>query len=369
MTSVHPIDDIRVFVKECTSLAANDFDVTLIACGSTAFEDVKNGVKRISLYIPIKNRFQRMTMRPKMIFKKALEVNADIYHFHDPELLPIGLRLKKKGKVVIYDAHEDLPNDILAKHWIPKLVRPLMAILVKRVEHYHVRRIDGVVTVIETIMKRLQVINPNVIVCANYASSKEFSIEPEWGGGRRSICYVGCISKIRGIIQVLEAIKKAKVNLELAGNFSSPELEDELRGMEAWQNVNYHGIVKRNELTEIFNSCVAGVATSIPMAHNQEASPNKIFEYMAAGLPVIASNMKFVEKILLPCKSGICVDPKSPDEIARAIKLLIDNPMLAKEMGQNARNCFKEKYNWEIEEKKLINFYRATLSNHKHIAG
>ena len=123
LTSVHPIDDVRIFVKECTSLAAYGFDVTLIACGDTAFEDTKNGVKRISLCIPVNNRLQRMIKRPKAVYKRALEVNADIYHFHDPELLPIGKKLKKKGKKVVYDVHEDLPNDILVKEWIPILFK------------------------------------------------------------------------------------------------------------------------------------------------------------------------------------------------------------------------------------------------------
>lgn len=363
ITTVHQIDDVRIFVKQCTGLANKGFDVTLIACGDKAFEDIENGVKRISLYIPVKNRYQRMTKRTKAVYKKALEVNADLYHFHDPELLPIGLKLKKKGKKVIYDAHEDLPNDVLVKTWISKLLRPLLSILIKKVEHYYVRKIDGVVTVIEPIMRRLKFVNPNVIVCANYASIKEFGTEPLWTDRKKNICYVGGISKIRGIMQVFEAVKKTKVKLELAGNFSSRDLENELRKMAAWKNVNYHGVVKRNELMNIFNSCIAGVVTFIPMAHNQEASPNKIFEYMAAGLPVIASNLPYAEKVLLPSKSGICVDPKSPDEIADAIELLINNPIQAKKMGENARKAFKEKYNWEIEEKKLINLYNTTLTN------
>ena len=88
LTSVHSIDDGRIFRKECTSLAANGFDVTLIAFGENSFEDIKNGVKRISLNLPVKNRLQRFFKRSKTIYKKALDIDADIYHFHDPELLP-----------------------------------------------------------------------------------------------------------------------------------------------------------------------------------------------------------------------------------------------------------------------------------------
>lgn len=85
-TTVHSINDGRIFFKECTSLAANGFDVTLIACGDKAFEDVKNGVKRILLKVPVKNRLQRFFKRSKAVYKKALEVDADIYHFQNFKL-------------------------------------------------------------------------------------------------------------------------------------------------------------------------------------------------------------------------------------------------------------------------------------------
>jgi hypothetical protein len=106
LTSVHPIDDVRIFHKECISLAKNGYDVTLIACGEREYEEIKNGVKCISLYVPVKNRLERMIKRPKAIYKKALEIDTYIYHFHDPELLPLGKKLKRKGKKVIYDAHK-----------------------------------------------------------------------------------------------------------------------------------------------------------------------------------------------------------------------------------------------------------------------
>ncbi len=88
LTSVHPVEDVRIFHKECVSLAKHGFDVTLVACGEPAYKQNKNGVNVVSLDVPVKNRFERMTKRTRAVYKKALEVDADIYHFHDPELLP-----------------------------------------------------------------------------------------------------------------------------------------------------------------------------------------------------------------------------------------------------------------------------------------
>jgi glycosyltransferase involved in cell wall biosynthesis len=361
LSSVHSIDDVRIFVKECTSLAANGFNVTLIACGDTAFEDIKNGVRRISLCIPVNNHFQRMTKRTKAVYKRALKVNADIYHLHDPELLRIGKKLKKKGKKVIYDAHEDLPNDILLKQWIPNYLRKISSIILRILEHYYVRQLDGVVTVNNPIKNRLKLANNNVIICSNYASFQEFSEVPIWKDGKNKICYIGGINKIRGIVQVIEATEKANVKLELAGEFSSQELEQELKIMSGWKNVNYNGVIGRNELKAIFDSCIAGMVTFIPSQHNKEASPNKLFEYMAAGLPVIASKLPYAEEAILHTQSGICINPENSDEIAQAIRYLINNPGKAKEMGKNARKAFEEKFNWQIEEIKLVQFYHSLL--------
>ena len=361
LTSVHPINDVRIFVKECSGLAANGYDVTLIACGNTGFTDVSNGVKRISLNIPVKNRWQRISKRGKAIYHTAVKIDAELYHFHDPELLPVGRRLKKNGKKVIYDAHEDLPKGILAKGWVPIYLRKILSFFAKSVENFYVRHLDGVVTVNNPIRDRFLTVNKKVIICSNFASLREFSDVPDWGNGRNKICYIGGISKIRGIIQVLQAIEKSDIELELAGNISSPKLEQELKKMVGWGKVNYHGVVSRSDLKNIFNSSLAGLVIFLPLQHNRDASPNKIFEYMAAGLPVIASNTPFAEQIILPSRSGICVNPLNPDEIAQAIKFLISNPEKAKEYGRNARIAFEEKYNWEIEEKKLLGLYSTIL--------
>jgi len=363
LTTVHQINDVRIFVKECTGLAANGFDVTFIACGDNAFEDIKSGVKRISLSVPVKNHLQRMTKRVWEVYKKALTVDADIYHFHDPELLPIGRKLKRKGKKVIYDAHEDLPYDIMVKLWIPIYLRKICSVILKKVEHHYVRNLDGVITVMEPIKRRLQQINKNVIVCSNYASLNEFAETPAWNGNKNKICYIGGISKIRGIVQVIEAAEKVNIGLELAGEFSSRDFGEELKSMSGWKVVNYYGVVDRTRLRDIFSSCLAGMVTFIPSRHNMDASPNKIFEYMAAGIPVIASNLPYAEKILLPARSGICVNPESSEEIANAIRFLIENPVMVKEMGENGRRAFEEKYNWQIEEKKLIQLYHNIFNN------
>ena len=86
-----------------------------------------------------------------------------------------------------------------------------------------------------------------------------------------------------------------------------------------------------------------------------------MFEYMSAGLPVIASNFPKWKNIINETNCGICVNPENPDEIAKAIEFIMTHPKKAKEMGQNGRKLIEKKYNWSIEEKKLNIIYSSLL--------
>ncbi len=112
LTSVHPPFDVRIFHKEAKSLVKAGYDVTLIAQHDK--EEIVDGVKIINLQKP-RNRIERMTKTVSELYQKALRVDADIYHFHDPELIPVGKALKKRGKAIIYDVHEDYYESIKLK--------------------------------------------------------------------------------------------------------------------------------------------------------------------------------------------------------------------------------------------------------------
>ena len=127
-TSVHRSNDIRIFHKECSSLANNDFEVYLVASNTDNYE--LNGVHVVNATHKKRKRLARMLFTTREVYQKALEINADVYHFHDPELLPFALKLKRKGKIVIYDAHEDVPKQVMDKHWIPILMRKFISKLI-----------------------------------------------------------------------------------------------------------------------------------------------------------------------------------------------------------------------------------------------
>jgi hypothetical protein len=96
LTSAHKWNDVRIFIKQCSSLAIAGFDTNLIAVNCESKQ--VNGVNIIGVNALVTNRYIRMFRASKLVYKKAIEVDADIYHFHDPELLQYALRLKRKVK-------------------------------------------------------------------------------------------------------------------------------------------------------------------------------------------------------------------------------------------------------------------------------
>jgi glycosyltransferase involved in cell wall biosynthesis len=362
MTSAHPVHDIRIFHKECCSLAKFGYEVFLVApnCDS----EFKNGVHIVSIEVNGKGRLNRMLKKGKAVYKKAVQLDADIYHFHDPELLRFALRLIRKGKIVIYDAHEDVPKQILDKHWIPGFARRFVSNQFGAYERYVSKRISGVISVTEIICDRFKKVNANVEMVANYPLMNEFQSFQEINENvlPNRICYVGGLFPKRGVKELVEAMEHVDGELVLAGTFSPPEFEAELRTLKAWSKVDYRGQVSREELIEILKSSGIGMVTLHPTASYMEALPIKMFEYMSASIPFVASDFTYWKKIIDAENCGLVADPLNPIEIAKAIQFLIDHPDKAKIMGANGYQAFMSKYNWEIEEQKLINLYKRLIS-------
>lgn len=361
-TSVHPEKDIRIFFKECISLSNSGFEVYLVCVGEKNKKE--NGINIIAVNNKKKSRLNRLLRLRKKIFKAALEVNADIYHFHDPELLPYGIKLRKKGKIVIYDAHEDLPRQILSKHYIPLWFRKTVSIFVEFIENYFASKISGIVAATPIIEKRFKKINDNTLSICNYPILKEFEINNNtWRNKENEICYVGSITKVRGGNEMIDALTFTNTRLNLAGNFSPYNYFNELSSKKGWEKVNYYGLVSREEIKKIFEKSMLGVIFLHPLRSYIDSLPIKLFEYMAAGLPVLASDFQLWREIIEEGPCGICINPFNNTEITNAINKIISNKEYAEFLGKNGRELIEKKYNWENEQLKLISFYKELLSS------
>lgn len=355
MTSVHPWDDVRIYHKECRSLAEAGFDVHLVACGPESL--AKDGVTLHAIPRAKGGRLARILKTAWQIYRAAKAVDADIYHLHDPELLPYGLLLVWQGKKVIYDAHEDVPRDILSKAWIAPWLRRLIAQTFEIFEDWAASRLSAIVAATPHIAQRFSALNPRAIDINNYPMQSELSDGLSAHGGERTVCYVGGISRIRGAVEMVAAMEKVDARLVLAGPFESASLEAELRGMPGWGKVDYRGSVSRDEVRRIFSESSIGLLFLHPEPNYLYAQPIKMFEYMSAGLPVAASNFPLWRQLLTDTGAGICADPLSPSAIAGVINELLDNPEQAKAMGQAGRQAVLTTYRWETEVRKLANLY------------
>jgi len=357
-TSVHPYKDTRIFLKQCATLVSKGYEVHLVA--PDAPDQVINGIHLHSVASSSGGRLSRMTKTVWAVYQKVKALDADIYHFHDPELLPLGLILRLNGRKVIYDSHEDVPRDILMKTWIPALLRSIISRVYEVFENFASKRMSYVISATPFIQKRFAKITPHSKAVNNYPILDELDYgNSDWGQKERAVTYVGSITAVRGIAEMVKAIGKTDAKLLLGGKFSPPQLREETITLPGWERVEVLGQISRTEIARIFSLSRAGLVLLHPGPNHTDAQPNKLFEYMSAGIPVIGSNFPLWKEIIEGNNCGLCVDPLDPASIAKAITWLMDHPSEARSMGENGRKAVQENYNWEAEGKTLIAIYEG----------
>lgn len=364
LTSAHPRYDVRIFEKECASLSEIDiYDVILFVADGRGFEE-SNGVV-IHDIGKSNGRFYRFFIQPFRLFFAARKCKANVYHFHDPELLFTGFALKMSGKKVVYDVHEDVPKSLLGREWLPRWMLRILAFTFKLFEDLFSCSFSGIVAATPAIAERFKKRNSNTVIIQNLPEIKSVSqTENIDFATRDGICYTGAISKIRGIIPLLDALSycRPQLKLHLAGSFIDANTEREVKEHPNFHKVVFYGQLKRAELQNIYRQSFAGLVTFLPLPNHIEAQPNKFFEYMAAGLPLIVSDFPMWKSIVEENEIGLCINPQSPKVIAAAINKLDNNRKLAENMGTKGAALVLEKYNWEQEKLKLFNFYDSILT-------
>lgn len=360
LSSVHRWDDTRIFHKQAMSLAKyfhvelhaiSDFDVKRIN-GITV-----KGHKRGSKFFPLKINFDYLRI--------CLSAKATIIHFHDPNLIFLGIVLKLLGKKVIYDVHEDYTNHIRTKSWIPKFLRELIALLFNIVERLCSYFFDEIIVVTEKIAWKFRKYSPLIIY--NYPLMYNVTlpaVNPPIQKKFR-IIYAGSITRERGIPEVIESLKflekASDWKLVLIGKIQDKILEDSIFDFikSSPVPIDFMGQVSHEIVREEIYKSNAGLVCLHSSPYYMDSLPTKMFEYMQAGIPVICSNFPLWRDIIEKNECGLTVDPLDPADIARALNFLVSNPDIVRSMGEKGKNLVKEKYNWNLEEKKLIACYEG----------
>jgi glycosyltransferase involved in cell wall biosynthesis len=362
LSSVHIRSDVRIFYKQCLSLVEEGYKVHLVVSDGKRHER-KQGVIIHDTGAP-ESRKQRFFSAPFKVLRRAVFINADIYQIHDPELLPIAFLLKLiTRKPVIYDIHECYPEMFLHKEYLSPFAGKLMSVLIKAMERMAVNVLDQAIAATEHIAEQFK----GVPVVHNYpilAEWAQISADPARYGSR-NICYVGNITRERGIEQIVKAIEHVDCTLHLAGAYEPMEFRDCLRQLPGFSKVVEYGYVDRKQAAEIFAISALGVVLFDRSPNHLYSLSTKMFEYMAAGLPIMVSDLPTNVKLLDSTDAGVYLDSTRVELISASLQKLLEQPEQLAAWGANGKKLMWDTLSWESEKAVYLGLCRKLLKVEK----
>ena len=298
------------------------------------------------------------------------KIKPDIVHCHDFDTLPAGLLWGKiHRRPVVYDAHE----------YYADLVRPrlrgktghLLYRLINWSESIGARLSTAVITVDEILAATYKKQNDTVVIIGHYPEKNlAQAAAPVFTHPELRLLYIGRLSADRGILTYIDLLRQARqaglpARLILAGVFTPPAEEGRLRASMAGVEdaVDIIGWLPYDQIPALLQSCDIGLCILSPEERYIKALPVKLFEYMACGLPVIASNFPAIAGIVNTVHCGTLVEPHcSTDVIAQIVSEWWANPEAPGHLGENGRQAVLEQYNWEALVDRLDGLYRSLVS-------
>jgi glycosyltransferase involved in cell wall biosynthesis len=362
LTSVHTVWDTRIFHREAKTLRQAGFQVTLIATGVDS-RRTPEGIDIIGLNRP-RWRVGRALNWPALV-KIALNTGADIYHFHDPDLLLAALFLQKYSrKPVIYDNHDPYVEAILAREWLPFWLRPLIAKVFDPLEKYVATRLTATIVANDIQLQRF----PQATLISNYPDLIPFQLNQHPPRDPRTVVYAGSLSEARGmfdLVAIARLLRARKITLHVLGPFPNPALARQVTNqVEAEQlttTITFTGRVPHNQIIQALKTAAVGLIPFRNVSNHQIIIPTKLFEYMACALPVVASDLPPIRRYVTQAECGLLVPPDRPQAFAEAVEYLLDHPEEANRLGRNGRQAVLARYNWQREGPKLLSLYRELL--------
>ncbi len=368
LSSAHRAHDNRIFSRECRFLSDLGYRVTFIVPHER--DEVIDNVHIRAVPMPV-NRKERISRTVAAIYRAAITENAELYHFHDPELIPVALLLLRRGKKVVYDVHEDHPSTIRYSRSLPSSMRSVISWSFGRVERYAARRFSALIGANPEITRRISRFNSLTLTIGNYPALKEYPSPPRFHPTRYSagvlVSFGGISSRTcaKAIVQALELVPaNLHPTLLLGGKIYGDGSLAEVSRMPGWSLVRYlKEIPVPDMLQQLLASSLEFVLFS-PEPNHFGVGSNRFYEALAAGLPVVTSNFPNWKEIVNRLGCGVAVEPTDPRAIADAVIYLLSNPAAAAEMGRRAYAAAREEFNWERESGKLQLLYSVLLEGH-----
>lgn len=368
LSSVHQALDNRVFYREARTLARAGYDVTLIAPHDS--DETRDGVRIRAL--PRVARSRRPLLW-RALGRLARATDADLYHFHDPELLLLSPWLRRAmGRPTVYDIHEANADFIRVKDYLPGVVRAPLAGVFERLEPRLAAGESGLIFADDAIAAdfagfagpKATLFNfPGAELIARGAAAADTGREPV-------VLYLGGMERNRGaaltmaaFAQVVAAMPAAR--LLLVGHFMPASLEAEMRADAARRGighaVEFAGRVPFERIGDYLARARVGWVTWQAVAKNCKNIPTKLFEYMAYGLPVVSSDLPSTRLFVRPGENGLLATANDPAAHAAALLALLGDPAEAARLGARGRQRVAGEWNWAAMEPRLLALYAAVL--------
>lgn len=368
LTSVHYPFDPRIFHKELRSLSEAGYQTTLVAHHEESL--TRDGIRIVSIG-EANSRAERWKNLYRF-YTTAVNLGADVYHFHDPELLPVGVALSARtDAAVIYDIHEDYADAIRVREWIPDQFKPLLARGFPAIQSVFATQFDAIVTADESTWEKMRNRGHDPVVALRNVP-RIGDIDLGRGDIERGhdlvLAYVGGLDRERGLMRMLKLTARLRqegvdAGLWLIGPFQDEEIEREARAYMQHQSITEHvtlfGYVDYDDIFGYLQHADIGLLL-VDRERFKRNVPTKLFEYMYAGLPVVATRAKSLHSYLDSSYARIVPENDTAEQATIVMEAFTD-PDVCRTMGTTAHDIVSSKYSWEREQKKLLDLYNKII--------
>lgn len=360
LTSVHQRHDIRVFHKMSASFVKHNVDVYLVVADGLG-DAVDQGVKILDVGKKEGNRLLRVLRSTSSVFRKAIKLDADLYQFHDPELIPVGVMLKLFRKRVIFDMHEHTAKQILIKDWIgSKFSRIIVSKLFYLFQIICIKFFDAVLVPQLCMKNEFIKYNKNTHLIANFPSRSSIGFDIDnniFDGTDIKLLYSGLVSEARGIYNMLNLLAKlgSQYSLTIAGNMDD-ELLNKVKKHDQWERVNYLGYISQKELDEVYSEHDVGLILFNNVGQYYMSYSLKLFEYMRSGMVVVMPDFGDWPAFNAEFDVGYNVCTSNPESILDCLNSLSANAI--ESFSNRNKLLTQSKFNWDQEELNLLVVYK-----------